>query len=596
MSRHRRHCTLISSLLLIGTATGISTTVTCVAASGADSVQDAGFSEVTVPLPTFPYEDYCLKPHKSPADDQEFPSSNRVPRTLQILRARNLLAAGHYDEAIADYREGLPQWKVPYRFRQTAEHEFELACEKIGKIDDAIKHAKLAGSDELIARLYLKERRFAEAKAIADNNVLDNKIFDFDNHYAEELGPWLQFRAAVKCHLGQYESAVGDLKEAAQKYYEGDTEAANTCVQAANVLIERFKMGPPFRLEAAQLPAKGKDKVIELVRFLSTSPKPLSISELNRITGARIKLPSTTWRNIHQEEKEIRPFDHLEYRSEDDNLEVPELLMVHIATDQCCVPKAEIDLLLPTNGSKIPPISTWSESDESPYAEAWKLPTGRLFLRFGKGGARVLNYLEFNALKPEEKVTAEQLKRRAQYYWDEKEKKVSTLTDAIKLDDQMIELYVDRAIAYCDLGRFNEALIDAKRAVTLGGRFYLDEQSMVEEKMGDLSDAIEHYKAFIGERTPGPETASRYARLAELYVKTKQYRDALEASEKALIDSKEKSAALFVKAQAEAGIGNLESARADAKSAADDYFSKAQIVLRDRVLEWLKTLPLSQSQ
>ena len=596
MSRHQRHCALFSSLLIVTTATGIFTTVTCVAASNANSAHDAGSSEVTVPLPIFPHEDDCLKPHKTPADDQEFPSGNRMPRTLQILRARNLLAAGHYEEAIADYKEGLPKWKVPSLFRRTAEHEFALACEKVGKIDDAIEHAKLAGSDELLARLYLKERRYTEAKAIADNNVLDNRILDFDYHYAEDFGPWLQLRAKVECHLKQYENAVRDLKEAAQKYYEDDTDASITCMRAANILIERFKMGPPFKLEAGQLPAKGKEKVIELVKFLSASAKPLKIVELNRITGAQIKLPGKTWRNIHQEEKEIRPFDHLEYRSEDDNLEVPELLMLDIATDECCVPKAEIDSLLPSNGSKIPPISTWSESDESPYAEAWKLPTGRLFLRFGKGGARVLNYLEFNALKPDEKLTAEQLKRRAHYYWDEKEKKVNTLTDAIKLDDQMIELYVDRANAYCDLERFNEALADAKRAVILGGRFYLDEQSMVEEKMGNLSDAIEHFKAFIGERTPGPETASLYTRLAELYVQNKQFRDALEASDKALIDSKEKSAALFVKAQAEAGLGNFESARADAKAAADDYFNKAEIVLRDRVLEWLKALPSTQSR
>ena len=108
-----------------------------------------------------------------------------------------------------------------------------------------------------------------------------------------------------------------------------------------------------------------------------------------------------------------------------------------------------------------------------------------------------------------------------------------------------------------------------------------------------IADYREDFKEFIGERTPGPETASRYTRLAELYIKNKRYRDALDSSEKALIASKDQSAALFVKAQAEAGLGNLDNARADAKAAVDDYFGKAEIVLRDRVLEWLKTLPSS---
>ncbi len=554
----------------------------------------SGNMEDLVPLPAFPYEDRPLLPHKKPYDEHEGYSGNRMPRSIQILRARNLLAAGHYDEAVADYTEGLPKWNVPARFRRFAEQEFALALEKLGNVDEAIKHARASGSDSLLARLYLKKERFAEALAVADNNILDERVTDFENHNSQTLGQWLQLRAAVRCHLNQYKDAVTDLREAAIRYFETDTERSSICARAANILIERFKLGAPFKLDVAKLPSNGNAQVIALVKFLSTSKAPFEISELNRLTGAHIKLKGDIWANIHQEKKDILPFYDLEYRSEHNSLKTPDLFMLHIAIDRCCVPKAEIDLLFPANATKVPALSTWNSGDLSQYAEAWKLPTGRLFLMFGEGGARVLNYLEFNALKPDAKDSAVHLKERADDYGDQPEKKVRTLTEALKLDDQLIALYVDRARAYCDLGKFNEALIDAKRAVALGGPFYLGEQSLVEEKMGNLDAASEHQKEYIGGRTPGPETTTQYTRLAELYVKGKNYRSALESAEKAMIDSKEKGGALFAKAQAEAGLGNYAEARADGKSAVDYYFDHAEILHRDQVIEWLKTIPLSK--
>lgn len=559
-------------------------------------IDDVGSDEVPVPLPKFPYEDYALTPHKTPQEEHEGLSDNRLPRPIQILRARNLLAAGHYQEAIVDYAEGLPKWKVPSRFRRVAEQEFALAFEKTGNIDDAIKHARAAKFDSLLARLYLKKNRLNDAMAVADNNILDERIFDFENHNSQTLTQWLQLRSVLRCHLKQYADAVADLKEAATRYYENDTEASNTCARAANNLIERFKLGAPFKLETSKLPSSGKERVLELVKYLSTSSVPFQISELNRITRAHIELGGGTWDNIHQEKADIRPFDGLEYRVESENLKKPDLFMLHIATDQCCVPKAEIDSLFPANGTRIQALSTWNSSDESPDAEAWKLPTGRLFLRFGKSGARVLTYLEFNAPEPDDKVSAVQLRNRAEAYWDNTEKKIQALTDAIKLDNKMIGLLIDRAHAYCEIGRFKEALIDAHRAVALGGRFYLEEQSIVEEKLGDFDAAIQHQQEYIGDRSPGPETTTRYTRLAELFVKDRKFQDALQSAAKALVDSKDRGAALFVKGQAEAGLGNFKEARADGKSAADYYFDNAEIIYRDRVLEWLKTIPPSEEK
>src|SRR5271156_6687359 len=60
-------------------------------------------AEKAVSFPSPPYEDYRTRKHRSADEDKDFPSGNRLPLSLQLLRARNLLAAGHYEEAIKDY-------------------------------------------------------------------------------------------------------------------------------------------------------------------------------------------------------------------------------------------------------------------------------------------------------------------------------------------------------------------------------------------------------------------------------------------------------------------------------------------------------------
>lgn len=583
MSLYQRRQAALAILFLI-----VGSTKPANCALAATYGPDLVTGEVVVPLPNLMQKTYCSPAHNTPEQDEERPSGSRLRLPLQLRRARNLLAAGHYKEAIADYTEGLPKWDVAQFFRQPAEYEFAIACERVGRIDDAIRHAKLSASNALIARLLLQEGRFEEAREIADNSVRDSRISYSKYHSAQELGPWLQFRALVEYRLRRYESAVRDLKEAAVIYYRDDSEGAESCVRAANLLMERFKLGAPFELNASQLPAEGKDRVVELVNFFSTSKKPLSIAQLNRIVGARIKLPGETWRNVYQKVGDINPFCSLEYRSDESKLQTGESVSLGIAVDQCCVPQSEVCSLLTANGGR---ILSACEFEVPQYWEGWKLPSGQLLLRFGRGGARVLKDIRFVTFRPEKELSLDQLKMRALGCWNNDEKKVSILTKAIERDDKMVSLFVDRAIAYCAIGRFAEALVDARRAVTLGGRSYLDQLSLVEEKMGNLEGAIEHLKEFIGERIPGPETVELYTRLTGLYVKNKQYREALGACERALVSPKDIAGALFFRAQAEAGLGNFDKAHADAKAASDLYFSEAKIVLRDQVLKWSRTLP-----
>jgi tetratricopeptide (TPR) repeat protein len=499
------------------------------------------FADNIVSIPSFPYGDPFTERHKSSREDQfnNYGSSMSLPLPPQLLRARNLLTAGHNEEAIIDYAQGAPQWKVPLRLREPVEAGWAIACERTGNFDEAIKHAKAAHGDQLIARLFLRQHKFAEAKAIADNRVLDWTILERETHYSTVLRVWLRMRACAEYGLSDYAGAVRDLKSAAEKYYTDDAKGAVLCEREANALIKRFKLGAAFKLGTKDLPANGKSKVLALVKFLVSSKSPLSVPDLNALTGAHIKLPNKIRKEIYQEDDQIPPFDHLEYRVQYDDARVPDLLSMSITTNSCCVPRSEIDSLFPRNAVRIPAIDQWSGSDRSEFAEAWKIPTGRLYMCFGKSGARVLENIEFNAVQSEKHVNeSDRLKSELNglaLVDANKTKRIDLLTKTIKLDDQLISSYLERSQAYLAMRQYPEALADVQHAVALGGRFYLDEQANVEERMGNLNAAINDLTTFIGPRTPGPETSTFYVKLAALQSKDGRFLDAVKSANKATI-------------------------------------------------------------
>jgi len=543
-----------------------------------------------VSIPEFRYEE--IKKHKA-ADDEEVVYSSRPTRTLQLRRAQNLLAAGHYEEAINEYAKGADEWKVPMQFRTAIDQEWGLACEKVGRYDEAIGHYKSAGAQEALAKLLLELNRYAEVKSIADAQILDCLVLERKYHgYDENFPEWLRVRAVAEAGLADDKSAVRDLEEAAKKYFKNDLKKAELCIREANLLITRSKLGDALTLDTQQLPQTGKEHVIALIQFIVSSPEPFKLSRLNELTGGHLKVPGRTWPNYCEDEKPGIPFTRLQYHSEHDNYRIPEILEIDISTDKCCIPKREIDALVPLSVKKVRPISHWNESDETRFAEAFEIPTGNLKFYFGESGARILRKVTLKAPAPAKAETAE-------IYWkearalsdDESSKKIALLSKSIALDDQIVEVFVERAHSFARMKRFQEALDDAKHAVSLGGRAYLNEQSIIEEEMGSIDAAIEHVRAFIGSHKPGPETAPYFTRLAELYCKRNQYASAFEASEKAIVDSRNTTRAMFIRAKAEAGLGRISEARRDGNVAAKQYFDQARIVLRDEVLDWLTTLP-----
>lgn len=561
-----------------------------IAISIAMSSTNAAFAESLVSIPEFQYDE--LKKHTA-ADDEEPYSWCNPPRPLQLRRAKNLLAAGHYEEAIAEYSKGAPEWEVPMQYRTMIDQEWGIACEKLGRNEEALQHYKTAGSSIFLAKLLLKLEHFAEVKAIADLEILDclasETKYPGSNHSFPE---WLRLRAAAEENLNEDKKAISDLELAAKKYFTDNSVKAELCIREANLLIARSQGGTPLKTELLELPQEGMARVVGLVRYLASSPEPFKLSKVNEFTGSHLKVPGSIWPYYSDDTKPSIPFTRLEYRTDQDNYHVPELLEIYISINKCCATKNQIDKIVSVNSKELHTFGHFENSTQSPYAEAYNLPTGSLKLDFGESGARILKKITFKAPLPK-KVAVEYKS------WNEanqKQQNEETTADSVlshgnESDEHVIDQYVKRAQSCLRLKRFDEALADIKQAVLLGGRPYLNEQSIVEEQMGNLDAAIDHLKLFIGKHTPGPETAKYFTRLADLYLQQKNYEEAICACQKAMIDSRETAPAMFVKAKAEMGLHRLSEAQRDASAAAKEYFDKAEIVHRDEILDWLKNIP-----
>lgn len=531
------------------------------------------------------------KPRK-PEDDEPFVSSSRPMLSLQLLRASNLAAAGHYEEAYTDYQQGLPNWHVPEMFQKSVEGAFADCCDKIGKLDEAIEHAKVSYDTDLYVQLLVSKGLFAQAREIADSEITRERLQAQKYHRPDEMRIWLKIRAVIYCKLREWQKAVDDLKQAAALYYEDDSENSRICVDEANALIDKYKLGARFSLARDVLPSQGKEKVLAFIKMLSTSTSPLDIEQINRITEAGIKIPGETWPEVFQHDGAFPPFDHFQYNRVTGDLKSPELVMTSITTNSCCVPRDEVVSLIPPRGKKVPARSHFGGSSEVETADAWVFPTGRLFLRFGKGGARILEYIEFDIPEIEEEPQSRELLEQSAWLPDsESRKKLALLGKAIESDGQSISALSSRADLYLQEKQFEKALSDAKRISEIGGRFFLDKQIEVEEKMGDYRSAVKHMREYIGTHSPGPETVDIFSRLARLQIGEGDFTGALDSLEKAKIGAKEPDAAAFLLAQAQAGLGKTSLARLSAEKSIKYYFANAKIVLRDRVIDWLKSLP-----
>lgn len=547
-------------------------------------------ADSVVSIPDFQYE--VLKKHTAKDDEEPF-SSLYLPRTLQLRRAKNLLAAGHYEEAIREYSQGASEWKAPMQYRAMIDKEWGIACEKLGKNEEALQHYKTAGAKQPLARLLFKLERYAEVKAIADLEILDCIVSETKYPGSDFSFPqWLRLRAAAEEKLDDDKSAISDLELAAKKYFPSNSVEAELCINEANLLIARSQEATPLKAELLELPQEGLGKVIGLVNYLASSPEPFNISKINEFTGGHLKVPGSIWAFYSDDTKPSIPFTKLEYTADHDNYHLPQSLNISTSINKCCVPKNQIDKILPVSTKKLVTFGHFDSRMQPQYDEVYELKTGSLKFEFGESGARVLKRITLKALLPKEvrdecrsRLEADQKQQ------NEKTRAQSSLSERNESDDHVVDQYLKSSQSCLRLKRFDQALADIKEAVRLGGRPYLSEQSIIEEQIGKVDDAIEHLKSFIGNHSPGPETAKYFTRLADLYLQQKNYEESISACQKAMIGSCETAPAIFTKAKAEMGLNRVSEAQKDANTAAKEYFDKAEIVHRDEVLNWLKELP-----
>lgn len=538
-----------------------------------------------------------LKKH-TPEEDEEFVSSSRPAKSVELRRASNLIAAEHYEEAISDFAKFHDKWNVPTVFKNGVYSEWGFACEKLGRLDEALSNYKIAGDKCNQAEVLIKQGKYGEAKTIADGAILDCKVMEAKyKEYEYEYKEWLRIRAAAEEGLKDYKAAVADLTDAAKRYFKYDGKKSQMCVKEVNQLIAQNDLGEALVLKTDSLPVEGSQKVLNLIDHLIHSDEPFKLSKINSITGSHLQIPNKDWTSNSEDDEVGTPFKKILYQSDIHNIKDPQILEADIESSKCSLPKSRLLPLIPADAEKTAAIDHWNGSDCSPGTLAWNLSKGCLQLTFGEEGSQLLYQITFLPLetKKSSEESEDDCWRRARSLDDkELEKKVELFSKLIQMDNRLVTYYLERSKALTKLKRYDEALKDAKTMVEIAGRPYLVEQSVVEEAMDKIDDAIEHQRAFIGDHKPGPETSEYFCRLGELYLKKKNFELALDAAQKAMIETDEKALAYFVKAKAEAGLNRNSDAKADSDTSIKLYFDQARIVLRDRVIDWQNTLPKEQ--
>lgn len=558
-----------------------------------------------VTLPTFQFE-RALFTHCA-VDDEEMHSCSSLPRPLELRRAKNLLATGHFSEAIDDYQanvehfSGLP-WEKEEEYR-----EYGLAFEKLGELKQALQCYRQGAVQDQMAKLLIRLGQFVEAEAITSKRIAELNAIDEKNQGGGygEIPTLYRLRAAASEGLGQHSAAVSDLSEAAKLYLKSDFENVNICTRDANKIIETSKLGSPFSLTAADLPQVGKVQVSELLHFMTSAENPFSIRELNKLAHAHIKIPGETFKNNFQERHLTAWLKSLEYRTSDDDYEFPESVEFSIATNKCCLAKSIVMRFLPPNLPHNPQCVGFL--GHRLYAESFLLPGGNILnLTFGEGGVEILNDISVVSADTQshrvakfnpadslfcEASRAASATRPCGVTTSGLETAVTLYSKAIAIDSDTPEYYRDKARVLTKLARYEEALADSNVAIKIGGRPFVAERAAVEEASGNYKDAIADLRQCLLNHEPGPETRELRLSLSEVLLKDNQFTPALQAANDAMVNTTNTTRAVYLRGRAEAGLGNLVAARKDGNTAAKEYFAQARIVYREEVIKWLASLP-----
>jgi tetratricopeptide (TPR) repeat protein len=174
--------------------------------------------------------------------------------------------------------------------------------------------------------------------------------------------------------------------------------------------------------------------------------------------------------------------------------------------------------------------------------------------------------------------------------------------------------YIRRAQLYVQQRAMDAALADAASAVQIGGLELLPDRVTVMLQAGKADSAIHELEDGIASSQYGRERSMLRLLLAKLCFESNQFSKAISAADLCIQDEEHRgpfpreseplymkifsteiepmsAPAHVIKAKSEAATGKFVEAHRDAKLAADQFFDIARIGCRDKIREWMKTLP-----
>jgi tetratricopeptide (TPR) repeat protein len=562
----------------------------------------------------------------------EIPRSPRSRDPLyDELRAKALVAAGHYEESIPSFLKCFE--KSPRDQWNSAERDCGLAYEKLGKFDEALKHYEkcdLYVTGKQRAALLIKLGRFEGAKKISDQEIQEERArldkYQYDR-YDDDLCAWLELRAAAEDRLHLQQAALSDLKVCALWYAQDNSLLEKQCIAKYNKLIDRSGMGKHLQISASDLPAEGKDSVLGLLKFICTVPTPLDVKDINKFAGSKLRTPGGRWITCDQQDRVSPAFWQMGYRTDRKFDPASALLQITVWRQHCAIDKRTIMAALPArkNGKSI--TLDWFNDRPLADAEVWTVPSGTLVLQFARSGFRVLQTIEWRGGKsqdpedPSDSHAQERLAEQALAKMDlplalEHASAAIAIEETAKTASEssrpLSRYYMERAEILWQQQQLEAAIADASAAVRIGGAVYLPRKVEFLLQTGGVNVAIEDLGHGIATSNYERERAALQLLLAKVCLEHKQYSNAISAAERCIqseenpdsldvvpsymsgvffITERMSAPAHLIKAKAEAGLGKFIDARHDGQIAADQFFDIAHIACRDKVRDWMKTLP-----
>ena len=318
------------------------------------------------------------------------------------LRALALTHEGHLEESIPWYLKALDT-------KNDFSNRLELSCgqtyEALGNIPEALKHyekGETYSTGPARAALLVKQGRLNDALDVCSRGVSESRkgqVEYLSQDYDSEFCKWLQRRSAVEVSLNHYKAAAADLKEAALWFAQDNSEQLQQCIDEYEKIRRHLKVNDSLLIKASDLPTEDKKSVFNVLNLFATTSKPISVQTLNKLIGAKLKVPGGAFVEPHADQKQyVTPsLSQVDYENTRGYDADSASINLRIGTKRCALDHDLVESILPADKRQqsltIDRYSGFPIQD----SESWSLPAGTLVLTFGHSGYRILKEIEFRA-------------------------------------------------------------------------------------------------------------------------------------------------------------------------------------------------------